>query len=234
MRALPDVRFLRHMSGIGQGTTTENLLRWGCVTCIRCATCVPTVLNAFASGPCQLRRFTFPASTARSAWRVQCAKQACAEIRPACPGSIVVQQLSTAFSGGAWHAICVPTLLNDVVTGPCRPSPFHFPGVNCGQCAKRSPFVQMSSCWCARSRVVPSALSSAWCVAPISSHRKISWSVEAAILDVLMIASLWNFTCILAALLPAWLSNFRAVWKVKTRISLQRDITRSYVRPGSE
>ena len=37
MRALCDVRFLHYMSRIGQGTTTENRHRWGCVTCVRCA-----------------------------------------------------------------------------------------------------------------------------------------------------------------------------------------------------
>ena len=55
-------------------------------------------------------------------------------------------------------------------------SSFHFPGVNCGQCvtcvqcAKRSPLVQMSSRWCAWCRVVPSALPSLCCVAPISGN----------------------------------------------------------------
>ena len=113
-------------------------------------------------------------------WSVCNACIACTCVsRVTCPGSVRVQPLRTDFGGGAWHAcgaICAPILLNDVVWGPCRPPPFHFPGVNCGQCvtcvqcAKRSPFVQMSSRWCDRFRVVPSALPSAWCVAPISGN----------------------------------------------------------------
>ena len=58
--------------------------------------------------------------------------------------------------------------------------------------------------------------------------RQISWSVEAARLDVIMIISLWNLTGFSAALLPRCLSDFRAIGKVKTRISRLRDLTRSY------
>ena len=46
------------------------------------------------------------------------------------------------------------------------------------------------------------------------SHRNISWSLEAARLDVLMIVSRWNATSISAALLPMYLSNFRTIGKV--------------------
>ena len=42
-----------------------------------------------------------------------------------------------------------------------------------------------------------------------------------------MIVSFWNLTGISAALLPRWLSNFRAIRKVLTRISRLRDFTRS-------
>ena len=44
--------------------------------------------------------------------------------------------------------------------------------------------------------------------------RQISWSVEAARLDVIMIISLWNLTGFSAALLPRCLSNFGAIGKV--------------------
>ena len=60
------------------------------------------------------------------------------------------------------------------------------------------------------------------------SYHKISGSLEAAILDVIMIVSLWNVTGISAALLPRCLSNFEAIGKVETRISRLRDFTRSY------
>ena len=60
-----------------------------------------------------------------------------------------------------------------------------------------------------------------------ASYRQISWSLEAARLDVIMIVSLWNLTGILAALLPTCLSNFRAIRKVYTLISCLRDFTRS-------
>ena len=60
-----------------------------------------------------------------------------------------------------------------------------------------------------------------------TSYRQISWSLEAARLGVIMIVSLWNLTGISAALLPRCLLNFRAIGKVKTRISRLRDFTRS-------
>ena len=43
---------------------------------------------------------------------------------------------------------------------------------------------------------------------------KISWSLEAARLNVMMIVSLWNLTGISAVLLPKCLSNFRAIGKI--------------------
>ena len=60
-----------------------------------------------------------------------------------------------------------------------------------------------------------------------TSYRQISWSLEAARLGFIMIVSLWNLTGISAALLPRCLLNFRAILKVKTRISRLRDFTRS-------
>ena len=60
-----------------------------------------------------------------------------------------------------------------------------------------------------------------------TSYRQISRSLEAARLGVIMIVSFWNLTGISAALLPRWLSNFRAIGKVLTRISRFRDFTRS-------
>ena len=181
MRALRDVLFLRYMSGISQGTTTENRLRWGCVTCVRCATCVPTVWNAFASGQCRLRRFTFPASTARSAWNACSARnrrvrrldlrvQYRSLYNNWAPLSVGVRDMR------AVRYVRQPfwTTLSQAHVDRHR---FTFPAstagsacVTCVQCAKRSPFVQMSSRWCARFRVVPSALPSAWCVAPISGN----------------------------------------------------------------
>ena len=47
-----------------------------------------------------------------------------------------------------------------------------------------------------------------------TSYRQISWSLEAARLDVTMIVSLWNLTGISAAVLPRCLSNFRSFGKV--------------------
>ena len=60
-----------------------------------------------------------------------------------------------------------------------------------------------------------------------ASYRKISWSLEAARLDVMMIESLWNLTDISTALLLRYLSNSRTIGKVYTRISWLRDFTRS-------
>ena len=45
-------------------------------------------------------------------------------------------------------------------------------------------------------------------------YRRISWSFEAARLDIIMLVLLWNLTSISAALLPMCLSNFRAMVKV--------------------
>ena len=58
-------------------------------------------------------------------------------------------------------------------------------------------------------------------------YRKILWSVEAARFDVIMIVSLWNLTDIFATLLPRYLSNFRAIEKVHTRIAGLPDFRRS-------
>ena len=44
-----------------------------------------------------------------------------------------------------------------------------------------------------------------------TSYRKISWSLEATRLDVIMLVSLWNLTSIAAALLPRCLSIFRVI-----------------------
>ena len=47
-----------------------------------------------------------------------------------------------------------------------------------------------------------------------TSYRPISWSLEAARLDVAMVVSLWNLTGTSAAVLPRYLPNFRAIGKV--------------------
>ena len=47
-----------------------------------------------------------------------------------------------------------------------------------------------------------------------TSYRQISWSVEAARLDVAMVVSLWNLTDTSAAALPRYLPNFRAIGNV--------------------
>ena len=60
-----------------------------------------------------------------------------------------------------------------------------------------------------------------------ASYRQISWRLEAARLDVILILSLWNLTGISAAVLPRCLSNFRAIGKVLPRISRLREFTRS-------
>ena len=46
-----------------------------------------------------------------------------------------------------------------------------------------------------------------------TSYRKISWSLEAAWLDIITITSLWHFTGISAAALPRCLSKFQSDWK---------------------
>ena len=58
-------------------------------------------------------------------------------------------------------------------------------------------------------------------------YRQILRSLEALRLCVVMIVSLWNFTCISAAVLPKFLSNFKAIGKVKTWISWLLDFARS-------
>ena len=62
---------------------------------------------------------------------------------------------------------------------------------------------------------------------PSAFYRRNSWNLEAANLDVLIIASLWNLTGISqAALPPSCFSNFRVIRKVWTRISRLQDFTR--------
>ena len=46
-----------------------------------------------------------------------------------------------------------------------------------------------------------------------TSYHQISWSLEAARLDVAIIVSLWNLTGTSAAALPRYLPNFRAIGK---------------------
>ena len=46
-----------------------------------------------------------------------------------------------------------------------------------------------------------------------ASYRQISWSLEAARLDVAMVVSLWNLTGTSAAALPRYQPNFRAIGK---------------------
>ena len=60
-----------------------------------------------------------------------------------------------------------------------------------------------------------------------ASYHQISWNLGAARLDVIMIASLWNLTGILATLLPWGLPNFEAIGKVLTRTLWLREFTRS-------
>ena len=47
-----------------------------------------------------------------------------------------------------------------------------------------------------------------------TSYRQISWSLEAARLDVVMVVSLWNLTGTSAAALPRYLPKFREIGKV--------------------
>ena len=58
-------------------------------------------------------------------------------------------------------------------------------------------------------------------------YRQISWNLEAARLNVIMVESLWNSTGFSASLLPRCLSNFRATGRVWSLISRLRDFTRS-------
>ena len=47
-----------------------------------------------------------------------------------------------------------------------------------------------------------------------TSHRQISWSIEAARLGIIIIVAFWNLTGISVALLSRCLSNFKAIGKV--------------------
>ena len=60
-----------------------------------------------------------------------------------------------------------------------------------------------------------------------ASYRKISWSLEAARLNVILIVSLWNLTGSSAAALPSCLSNFRAIEKALTWISRLQHFAKS-------
>ena len=59
-----------------------------------------------------------------------------------------------------------------------------------------------------------------------TSHRKISWSLEAARFGFKLVQSLWNLAGTSAALLPRCLSNFRAIRPLQHTISRLRDFTR--------
>ena len=66
-----------------------------------------------------------------------------------------------------------------------------------------------------------------------TSYHQILRSLEAAGLDVIMIASLCNLTHISAAMRSRCLSNFKAIGKVWTLSSWLRDFTKSCDNPGS-
>ena len=59
-----------------------------------------------------------------------------------------------------------------------------------------------------------------------TSYRKISWSLEAARFGFNLFQSLWNLAGTSAALLPRYLSNFRALRLLQHPISRLRDFTR--------
>ena len=59
-----------------------------------------------------------------------------------------------------------------------------------------------------------------------TSYRKISWSLEAARFGFKLFQSLWNLAGTSAALLPRYLSNFRAMRPLQHPISRLRDFTR--------
>ena len=59
-----------------------------------------------------------------------------------------------------------------------------------------------------------------------TSYRQISWSLEAAGLDVAMVVSLWNLTGTSAAALPRYLPNFIAIGKANLAASRLHEILR--------
>ena len=59
-----------------------------------------------------------------------------------------------------------------------------------------------------------------------TSYRKISWSLEAARFGFKLFQSLWNLAVTSAALLPRYLSNFRAIRLLQYPILRLRDFTR--------
>ena len=62
------------------------------------------------------------------------------------------------------------------------------------------------------------------------SYQKISYSLEATRFVSRIFQSLWNLTGTSAALLPMWLSNFKAMRRFKLSIPRLRDFTRSYYK----
>ena len=61
---------------------------------------------------------------------------------------------------------------------------------------------------------------------PLFTNRKISWSLEAARFGFKLLQWLWNLAGTSAALLPRYLSNFRAIRPLQHPISRLRDFTR--------
>ena len=69
-------------------------------------------------------------------------------------------------------------------------------------------------------------------IADKMSFCKISRSLEAERLSSIIIASLWNFTGVSAALLPVCLSRFSAIGQFQTPISRLRDFVRNGDNPS--
>ena len=97
-----------------------------------------------------------------------------------------------------------------------------------GRWGEISHFYSMSPDLCSRFGCVVLVWLHFYSLSGRTSHHRISWSLEAARSNVIMITSLWNLTVISAALLPRCLLNFRAIGKVKTQshgLETSRDLT---------
>ena len=77
-----------------------------------------------------------------------------------------------------------------------------------------------------QSNFLPCGVQGLYSLSGKTSYRKISWSLEAARFGFKLFQSLWNLAGTSAALLPRWLSNFRAIRPFQHPISRLRDFTR--------
>ena len=116
--------------------------------------------------------------------------------------------LSLAESAFTWHMCWHTFLFHDGIGNDT----YYCIAVSLAQfCDCRTPHCRYCSDWNWNNQTTGTPKQGLYLLSGKTSYCQISWSLEAARLDVIIVISLWNSTEISAAALPRYLSNFRAI-----------------------